>query len=266
MLQLLGNHALLPTFAAQFKILDRMPILSEKQKLEKRIMSRFQKAMYDYLLIEDNDHILIGLSGGKDSLCLVDLLARRQRILKPRFTLDALHIRMENIRYESDTAYLRDFCESQGVAFHVVTTSFDSNTDRRKSPCFLCSWNRRKQLFTTAQTLGCNKIALGHHQDDIIHTTMMNLFFQGSFSTMPVKLRMHKMPLAIIRPLCLENEADLRRYAEQKGFQKQVKLCPFETDSHRSDMREMFQQIEKMSSEARYSVWNALRENNKLVE
>jgi len=241
-------------------------LLTEEQKLDKRIMSRFQKAMYDYSLIDDDDKILVGLSGGKDSLCLVDLLARRMRIFKPRFTLIALHIRMGNIEYESDASYLKGFCESRGVGFHVVTTMFDASADKRKSPCFLCSWNRRKQLFTAAQALGCNKIALGHHQDDIIHTTMMNLFFQGTFSTMPVRLRMRKMPLTIIRPLCLEHEADLRLYAERNGYRKQAKLCPYETDSRRTDMARMFGQIERMAAEARYSVWNALRENGKLVE
>lgn len=243
-----------------------MPILTDEQKLSRRIGSRFQKALRDYNLIDEGDKILIGLSGGKDSLCLVDLLAQRMRILKPRFTIHALHIRMQNIKYESDVSYLREFCEGRGVPFLVATTGFDASTDSRKSPCFLCSWNRRKQLFTTAQALGCNKIALGHHQDDIIHTTMMNLFFQGSFSTMPVKLRMRKMPLEIIRPLCLENEADLRHFAELNGYQKQVKLCPYETDSHRADMSQLFKQIEDITPEARYSVWNALRENNKLVE
>lgn len=243
-----------------------MPLATEEQKLDKRVMSRLLKAMREFELIEDGDKVLIGLSGGKDSLCLVDLLARRQRILKPRFTVEALHIRMENIKYESDTSYLQDFCESRGVTFHVLTTGFDASTDMRKSPCFLCSWNRRKQMFTMAQRLGCNKIALGHHQDDIIHTAMMNLFFQGSFSTMPVKLRMRKMPLTIIRPLCLQHEADMRAYAELNGYKKQKKLCPYETDSHRSDMRDMFNNIEKMNAEARYSVWNALNVNNKLVE
>jgi len=195
-----------------------MPLLSNEEKLEKTIKSRLQKAIYEYGLIEDGDKLLIGLSGGKDSLCLVDLLAKRMKILKPQFTIEALHIRMENIEYESDATYLKEFCESRGVPFHIVTIGFNANTDTRKSPCFLCSWNRRKQLFTTAQALGCNKIALGHHQDDIIHTTMMNLFFQGSFSTMPIKLRMRKMPLTIIRPLCLQHETDLQQYAENNLF------------------------------------------------
>lgn len=206
------------------------------------------------------------MSGGKDSLCLLELLARRARINRPKFTVEALHVRMENIKYETDTQYLSSFSEALGVKLHVATTSFDASTDMRKSPCFLCSWNRRKQMFLMAQELGCNKIALGHHQDDIIHTALMNITFQGHFSTMPVKLKMKKMPLTIIRPLCLERESDIKDYASLRNYQKQVKLCPYETDSHRSDMRELFNRIEKMNQEARYSVWNSLERDNKLIE
>ncbi len=251
------NHSLFLSF---------MPLLSEEQKLERRIVSRFNKAIYDYRLIEDNDRILVGLSGGKDSLCLVQLLGRRQRIKSPSFTVEALHIRMDNIKYESDVSYLRDFCEIRGIKFHTVTTAFEYSPTDKKPSCFLCSWNRRKQLFLKAQQLGCNKIALGHHKDDIIHTTMMNLFFQGSFSTMPVRLKMRKMPLIIIRPLCLEDESDLRDYALNQNYMKQVRLCPYETSTHRSDMRGLFEQVERMSKEARYSVWKALEKENKLIE
>lgn len=243
-----------------------MPSLSAEQKLERRIKSRFQKAIYDYGLVDDGDKILVGLSGGKDSLCLLDLLAERQKITKPDFSVEALHIRMSNIKYESDISYLQDFTESRGVRFHLVTTGFDASTDSRKSPCFLCSWNRRKQMFLKAQELGCNKIALGHHMDDIIHTAMMNMFFQGSFSTMPVRLNMRKMPLTIIRPLCLEVEDDLRQYALNCRYRKQIKLCPYETNSHRSDMRNMFSHIETLNNEARYSVWTALEKEGKLIE
>lgn len=243
-----------------------MPLLTPKEKLERNIKSRFQSAIYSYQLIEDGDHILIGLSGGKDSLCLLHLLSERQKIQRPKFTLEALHIKMINIKYESDVSYLKDFAESHGVKFHIATTEFNAMTDKRKSPCFLCSWNRRKQMFVKAQELGCNKIALGHHQDDIIHTAMMNLYFQGSFSTMPVRLKMRKMPLTIIRPLCLEKESDLRAYAENEHYRKQIKLCPYENDSHRNNIRQLFSQIERMNNEARYSVWNALEKNNKLIE
>lgn len=243
-----------------------MPIPTEEQQLEARIQRRFRKAIREFQLIADGDSILIGLSGGKDSLCLLELLGRQMRINKPAIKVHAIHIRMSNIHYETDTSYLEQFANSYGVPLHVVETGFDMATDSRKSPCFLCSWNRRKQMFLMAQRLGCNKIALGHHMDDIIHTALMNQIFQGHFSTMPARLRMRKMPITIIRPLCMQNEADIRRLAELRGYRKQKKLCPYETDSHRSDVAQLFASIEQMAPEARYSLWNALQTEGKLVE
>lgn len=164
---------------------------------------------------------MIGISGGKDSLCLVDLISRRLRINKPSFAAEALHIRMANIKYESDISYLKNFTESRGIKFNVVTTEFNAMTDKRKSPCFLCSWNRRKQLFTIAQELGCNKIALGHHMDDIIHTTMMNLYFKAVFNHASTP-KMRKMPITIIRPLCLEEEKDIKQYAINNNYKNRL--------------------------------------------
>lgn len=234
--------------------------------LRQHLLNQLVRAMRTYHLIDDGDRILVALSGGKDSLCLLDLLAQRQRIFMPRFSIEAIHIRMDNIDYETDTHYLEDFCRQRNVNLHVVNTSFDASTDKRKSPCFLCSWNRRKQMFNLAQEIGCNKIALGHHMDDLIHTALMNECFQGRFDTMPVFLQMKKMPLAIIRPLCLCHESDIKAYAEQEGYQKQRKLCPYEKDSYRTDIQQIFHQMESLNPEARYSIWNALERERKLVE
>lgn len=234
--------------------------------LRQHLLNQLVRAMRTYHLIDDGDRILVALSGGKDSLCLLDLLAQRQRIFMPRFSIEAIHIRMDNIDYETDTHYLEDFCRQRNVNLHVVNTSFDASTDKRKSPCFLCSWNRRKQMFNLAQEIGCNKIALGHHMDDLIHTALMNECFQGRFDTMPVFLQMKKMPLAIIRPLCLCHESDIKAYAEQEGYQKQRKLCPYEKDSYRTDIQQIFQQMESLNPEARYSIWNALEKDGKLIE
>ena len=245
----------------------------ESRRLWHRLNERFVKAMATYHLIEDDDHILVGLSGGKDSLLLLELLARRSRISHPRFKVEALHVRMENIHYETDTSYLQQFCDNLGVTLHVKTTSFEvgaaengKDARRQKQPCFLCSWNRRKQMFNLAQELGCNKIALGHHQDDLLHTALMNLTFQGRFDTMPALLKMRKMPLSIIRPLCMIEEKDIKTYAELQGYQKQQKLCPYETNSHRAGIKEIYDAIERMNPEARYSMWNALNADNKLIE
>ena len=237
---------------------------TEQELLFKRLNERFVRAFATYHLLEDNDHVLVGLSGGKDSLLLTELLARRARIDRPRFRVEAVHVRMANISYETSEDYLRQFCADLDVPLHVITTRFDASD--KKPPCFLCSWNRRKQIFNLAQELGCNKIALGHHRDDIIHTALMNLTFQGRFGTMPALLKMRKMPLSIIRPLCLIDEADIRRYAELRGYQKLLKLCPYERETNRAAIAQLYADMERMNPEARYSVWNALEAEGKLVE
>ena len=112
---------------------------TEAQLLERRIWRHFSKGLTQYHLLDDGDHILLGLSGGKDSLALLDFMSRRARIHRPKLTLTALHVRMANIDYESDTTYLEDFAAARGVRLIVRETSFDPSTDTRKSPCFLCS-------------------------------------------------------------------------------------------------------------------------------
>ena len=255
--------------------MEKPNLNNESRRLEHRLKERFVKAMATYHLIEDDDRILVGLSGGKDSLLLTELLANRAKIDHPRFSVEALHVRMENIQYETDTSYLQQFCDEQGVKLHLRTTRFEigeetvndaSDARRQIQPCFLCSWMRRKEMFNLAQELGCNKIALGHHQDDMLHTALMNLTFQGRFDTMPARLRMRKMPLTIIRPLCLIEEADIKAYAEIKGYQKQKKICPYETNSHRTDIKRLYDEIEQINPEARYSIWRALNAENKLIE
>lgn len=243
---------------------------NEQQILFQRLNERFVKAFVTYQLLADDDHVLIGLSGGKDSLLLTELLGRRAQIHHPRFRVEAVHVRMENVSYETSTDYLQQFCDQLHVPLHVVTTSFDALTSsaqgHRKPPCFLCSWNRRKQLFNLAQQLGCNKIALGHHRDDIIHTALMNLTFQGRFDSMPARLQMRKMPLSIIRPLCLIDEADISRYAQLAGYQPVIKRCPHEHATHRTSVADLFAAMEQMNPEARYSIWQALESAGKLVE
>ena len=235
-----------------------MALLTTEDKLLRRINQRFAKGVVKYGLIEDDDRILVGLSGGKDSMALLELLALRSRIHKPRFSLMAVHVGMTNIAYRADLDYLKAYSEGLGVPFIHHETSFDPSTDTRKSPCFLCSWNRRKALLTVAKEHGCNKIALGHHMDDILQTLLMNITFQGAFSSMPPKLVMHKFDMTLIRPLCLVHEADLEELAALRGYRKQVKNCPYETASNRAQMKDVLRRLEELNPEARYSLWGSM--------
>ncbi len=241
----------------------------EQIALEKqlnRLTKRFHKACADYQLIADDDHILIGLSGGKDSLLLTELLGRRAQIYKPRFKVTALHVRVKERDYHTDLSYLESFCAEAKVPLIVRDTEIGElpntpdtpNTRTTQHPCFLCSWYRRKALFNAAQELGCNKIAFGHHRDDVAQTLLMNLIFQGAFATMPPILQLDKMPLQLIRPLCLIDEADIVTYAAMRGYEKQTKLCPFEHVSSREKVKELLEHIKTLNPEAIDSLFGAM--------
>ena len=241
------------------------------EKLRERLTKRLNKACADYGLLADGDKVLIGLSGGKDSLALTELLGRRAQIYKPRFEVMAVHVRVKERNYQTDLSYLEHFCQEAGVPLIVRDTMINDEMSARHAssmsaakplhdanPCFLCSWYRRKMLFQVAQEMGCNKIAFGHHKDDIVQTLLMNLVFAGSFATMPPLLQLEKMPLQIIRPLCLIEEADLTEYATMRGYQKQQKLCPYEHESARTQAKTLLEQMKAMNPEALSTLYNSM--------
>ena len=236
--------------------------LTEDEQVFKRVEEKVKRAIFDYGLIQTGDRVLVGLSGGKDSLALVELLGRRSKIFNPRFEVVVAHVIMRNIPYHSDLEYLRRQVEAQGLPFIVEETEFDPSTDRRKSPCFLCSWMRRKALFEIAKREGCGKLALGHHQDDILETLLMNLIHQGAFGTMPPRLQMDKFAMEIIRPLCLVEESWISEVARLSGFEHQKTFCPYEDLTRRRDMNNIFHQLEVINPEARYSMWHAIQRSH----
>ena len=186
---------------------------------------------------------------------MVELLGRRAQIYKPRFQVTAVHVRVKERAYQTDLSYLESFCAEFKVPFVVRDTEIGEES---ANPCFLCSWYRRKALFDLAQELGCNKIALGHHRDDVAQTLLMNLIYQGAFATIPPVLPMEKMPLALIRPLYLIDEADLARYADLRGYQKPPKLCPFEHVTSREQAKELLSYIKQLNPEALDSIFGAM--------
>lgn len=186
------------------------------------------------------------------------LLAEQSRLYRPRIEVAAAHVVMDNIPYETDRSYLEQYCAALQLPLHILHSSFDESTDRRKTKCFLCSWNRRKVLFRFAEEHGYNKLALGHHQDDIITTWLMNATFEGSIDTMRPMVEMRNYPLHIIRPLCLVHEDWIEEVARLEGFEHQKTPCPYETATRRNDMNRIFHELQALNPEARYSLWRAI--------
>lgn len=262
------------SLSAFYAFMEKTPEQIELEKLRGRLTKRFHRACADYGLIADGDHILIGLSGGKDSLALVELLGRRAQIFVPRFQVTAVHVRVRERAYLSDMSYLEQFCAEWKVPLVVRDTQINNEqfallnpqaAHKQKDPCFLCAWYRRKALFDVAQQLGCNKIAFGHHKDDIVETLLMNIVFQGSFNTIMPALQLDKMPIQLIRPLCLEEEKDLVRYAELRHYEKQKQLCPFEKETNRAQIKQIVRQLETLNPNVRESIWGAIAKNNDLI-
>jgi len=225
-----------------------------------RLWREFHQACQQYGLLEDGDKVQIGLSGGKDSLLLTELLGRQAKIFVPKIEVVAVHVRVKERNYQTDINYLQSFCDQAGVKLLIKDTEIsDENGQKRKDECFLCSWYRRKALLDLAQELGCNKIAFGHHQDDVLHTLLMNIIYEGRFTTIEPKLKLDKMPITLIRPLWLIREEDIRAYAEEKEYKKQLKLCPFERETSRTDARHLLEQLEKLNPDVRSSLLHALQ-------
>lgn len=238
-------------------VCNEIECVSVLKTLGGRIQKQFNKACVNYNLLEDDDKILVGLSGGKDSLMLLDLLAKRSKIYRPKIQVEALHVIMSNIPYKSDITYLEEFCKSLHVKLNVIDTQFDESTDKRKTKCFLCSWNRRRELFKYAEAGNFNKVALGHHQDDILTTLLMNMGYEGNISTMSPKLKLKHYNTSIIRPLCLVREADIKEYAKLAEWKKQTVACPYENKTQRDRMNAVLHKMLELNEEVRYNLWKS---------
>jgi len=183
-----------------------------------RIQRKVGKAVKEFGLINKDDKILLAISGGKDSLVMLHALKTRARNFPFKIKLAAVFVNTENVPYSIDIEYIESLCAELDIPFNIINTSVDFESDSKKQACFICSWNRRKELFTFASENGFNKVALGHHKDDIIQTLLMNMAFQGSISTMPPRLRIFDGALEIIRPLAGLSEKECSTYAEIAGF------------------------------------------------
>ncbi len=231
----------------------------QTRKTLRTVETLVNRALRLHSLVNDGDRILVGLSGGVDSLVLLRILAMRRKFWAD-FELAAMHVNIENIPYGVDRDYLQKICEEWdvGLLWHDEKITIEPGKGG-KTPCFICSWNRRRILFSQAEKLGFNKLALGHHRDDALETLLMNVIYRGSFSSLPEKLSMFDGKLTLIRPLLYVPKDHIRTYARHYGLRDTVKTCPFANKtSRRNQITALLQQIKTIHPQGLDNLFRAM--------
>lgn len=208
-------------------------------------------------LLSDNDRILIALSGGKDSMILLETLIECKKHLPFKVDLIACHILIENIGYETDIEYLATFCKQHKIDFKLKKFKVNLDSDSKKSTCFICSWNRRKALFELTKELNCNKLAFGHHMDDALQTLLMNMVYHGSISSLPYSFNMFENRIKVIRPLLDISEEDLQKYACIQGYKAEIKKCIY-ANSKRKEFGDLINTIAAKHHVARKNLFRSM--------
>src|SRR3977135_2675275 len=220
----------------------------ESAKLAKRLRRQIGQAIADFSMIEANDKVMVCLSGGKDSHALLDVLMKLREKSPVPFELVAVNLDQRHPGFPEHV--LPRYLESLGVPFRIEVQDTYSVVKRvipeGKTMCGLCSRLRRGVLYRVASELGANKIALGHHRDDILETFFLNLFFGGKMKAMSPKLQSDDGKHVVIRPLAYVAEKDLEAYAQIKGFPIiPCDLCGSQPTLQRKQVKEMLREWDK---------------------
>ena len=227
-----------------------------------KLFSLIDKAVYDYKLIEKGDSILIGASGGKDSTALVEYFANRLKRNTDDFSFTAIHIETD---FEGCTMSPR--LREQFKSWNVEAVNYFVDVQNRikeghKMNCYWCSTQRRNELISYALKNGYNKIALGHHLDDILETLLMNMLFKAKLFTMPPRLEYKKYPLTIIRPLCYADVETIKEHASDAGYISTTCTCMYQDNSGRKDARARLQALTQGDRRLKEKMFESLRNIN----
>ena len=238
---------------------------SIRTKFRKKIWSKFIKGIKEFDLIQDGDKIAVGISGGKDSLLLAKLFQELKRDRSKNFEVAFISMNpgfgaMDIDQFRKNLEELEIDCEIFDA--NVWEIAFEENPD---SPCFLCAKMRRGVLYSKVEELGFNKLALGHHFDDLVETTLINMFYAGTVKTMIPKVKSTSGKMELIRPLINIHEKDIINFMKVNEIQAMACGCPIESgkvDSKRKEIKNLLKDLEKTNPNIKQSIFNSMKNIN----
>jgi len=228
----------------------------------RKMLGYIRKACQEFDLIEDGDRIAVGVSGGKDSLTLLAGLAEMRRFYEKKYNLSAISLDPRFGGADGDYSPVERLCESLDVPFTLIRSNIAEivfDIRKEKNPCSLCAKLRRGALHDAAKAGGCNKIALGHNNDDVIETFMMNLFKEGRIGCFAPKSYLSRKDLTLIRPLVFAPEHKVVSCCRRNGFEIIKSPCPADKATERQRMKEFLEEKEKEDDGFKQRIFGALR-------
>lgn len=226
----------------------------------KRILSFTRRAVDDYEMIEDGDRIGVGVSAGKDSLTLLIALSELRRFYPKKFELVAITVDMG---FEgADFSPIAELCREHDIPFVVVPTQISRivfDVRKEKNPCGLCAKMRRGALHDECKRQGCNKLALGHHFDDVVDTFMLNLFYEGRLGSFSPVTYLSRKDLTMIRPLIYAQEKDVRYFVNRHPLPIIKSPCPADKNTERESMKQLLASLEKNNKGLRHRIFGAMQ-------
>ncbi len=224
-----------------------------------RLLSYVRRAVDDYSMIEEGDRIAVGVSGGKDSLVMLEGLSELRRFYPKKFNLVAVTIDMG---FEgADFSDIREFCRRRGIEYKVVKTDIYKiifEVRKEPNPCSLCARMRRGAIHDAAKEAGCNKIALGHHYDDVIETFMLNLFYEGRIGCFSPITYLSRKDLTLIRPMVYMPEKTIREFTKKVELPIIESPCPADKNSERANMKALLSTLEHDSRGLKTRIFGAI--------
>lgn len=226
----------------------------------KEILSKIRKAVDDYQMIEEGDKIAVGLSGGKDSVTLLLALKNLQIFYPNHFEVVALTVDPGGNTF--DTTELEALCKEIGVEYIIEKTDIKEivfDIRKEKNPCSLCANLRRGALYSTAKEHGCNKVALGHHMDDVIETFFLSLFYEGHIHTFSPKTYLSKNDITSIRPMIYLEEKEIKSFAKRNNIPVMKKTCEVDGKTKRESMKNLVRELSKSIPRLKSCIFGAIQ-------